>query len=365
MVDIQGFTDKARTKYQNAVDIAGKIQNQGLKAYAYSELGVSCSYTNELIEAKENYLKSYNLYKKLGNRLRLSLLLQTSARSICQFLIMKARLNITMRELSLPGDNKRSLILNLTGLADAYSNLSNYSEALKYYNEAKKLSVDIKAVELSIKINSGLGALNYNLDRTDNALRYYLQAESECGKINNPFLTADIYDKLGTVYSALDSLNIAEQYFLEAEKLSRQNNSSYTALLSAINRAEVIVKKGEYSNALVLLNTITKGTSSRNFPYLEARAENLRGSILVERDDFEGAQSAYNHTIEILKDLNEKTLEVEAYFNLAKLNDSRNFSDAAESYYRSAIALIEDVSRSLFRQEDVQISYFSGNRDCV
>ena len=363
MDDIQGFTDKARTKYQNAVDIAEKIQNQGLKAYAYSELGVSYSYTNELIEAKENYLKSYNLYKKLGNRLRLSLLSENIGKIYMSIFNYESAIKYYNEGIEFAGDNKRSLILNLTGLADAYSNLSNYSEALKYYNEAKKLSADIKAVELSIKINSGLGALNYNLDRTDNALSYYLQAESECGKINNPFLTADIYDKLGTVYSALDSLNIAEQYFLEAEKLSRQNNSSYTALLSAINRAEVIVKKGEYSNALVLLNTITKGTSSRNFPYLEARAENLRGSILVERDDFEGAQSAYNHTIEILKDLNEKTLEVEAYFNLAKLNDSRNFSDAAESYYRSAIALIEDVSRSLFRQEDVQISYFSGNRD--
>ena len=80
--------------------------------------------------------------------------------------------------MNIAGDNKRSLVLNITGLADAYSNLSNYSESLKYYNEAKKLSREIKSIDLSIKINSGLGALYFNLDRPDNALVYYLQAES-------------------------------------------------------------------------------------------------------------------------------------------------------------------------------------------
>ncbi len=363
MDDIQGFIDKARTKYNNAVDIAEKTHNQELRAYAYSELGVSFSYTSELIEAKENYLKSYALYKQMGNRLRLALLSENIGKIYMSIFNYESAISSYKEGIEYAGDNKRSLVLNLTGLADAYSNLSNYSESLKYYNEAKKLSADIKAVELSIKINSGLGALYYNLDHPDNALNYYLKAESECSKINNPFLTADLYDKLGTVYSSLDSLNIAEQYFLEAEKLADKSGTSYTALLAAVNRAEVLVKKEEYSKALVLLNTISKSSSNRNFPYLQARSENLRGNILEKRDDFEGARSAYNRTLEIVKNLNEKTLEVEAYFNLAKLNDSRNLNDSAESYYKSAIALIEDVSRPLFRQEDVQISYFSGNRD--
>jgi len=363
MDDIQGYVEKARTKYQSAVDIAEKIQNQDLEAYAYSELGVSFSYTNELIEAKENYLKSYALYKQMKNRLRLSLLSENIGKIYMSIFNYEGAISSYMEGIEYAGDNKRSLVLNLTGLADAYSNLSNYSESLKYYNEAKKLSGEIKAVELSIKINSGLGALNYNIDRPDNALNYYLQAESECSKINNPFLTADIYDKLGTVYSALDSLGIAEQYFTEAEKLAVSNNASYTGLLSAINKAEVLVKKKEYSNALVLLNTITKSSPAGNFSYILARVENLRGSILEKRNDFEGARSAYEKTLGIVKNLNEKTLEVEAYYNLAKLNDSLNLKDTAEGYYKSAIALIEDVSRPLFRQEDVQISYFSGNRE--
>ncbi len=363
MDDIQGFINKARTKYINAVGIAEKIHDSELKAYAYSELGVSFSYTNELIEAKENYLKSYALYKEIGNHQRLALLSGNIGKIYMTIFNYESAISCYKDGIEYAGDNKRSLVLNLTGLADAYSNLSNYSESLKYYNQAKKLSSDIKTGELSVNINSGLGALNYNLDRYNNSLGYYLQAEKECDNINNPFLTADIYDKLGIVYSALDSFDLAEAYFAEAENLAGKNRASYTALLSAVNRAEVLVKKKEYSKALVLLNTITGTTSSGNNQYLQARAENLRGVILEKRDDYVGAQSAYNHSLEKVKSLNEKTLEVETYFNLAKLNDSRELNEAAESYYKSAIALIENVSRPLFRQEDVQISYFSDNRD--
>lgn len=362
MDDVQGFIDKARDKYKQALGIAERIQNIELKAYTLSELGVSYSYTNELIEAKDNYLKSYTLYRQMGNRLRLSLLSDNIGKIYMSIFNYESAIKYYQEGIEFAGDNKRSLILNFTGLADAYSNLANYAEALKYYNQAKKLSSEINEIELGININSGLGALNFNLDRPNNALGYYLQAETESGKINNPYISADIYDKLGVVYSSLDSFDISEKYFLEAQKLAKESHASYTAVLSGINLSDVLIKKQNYSKALVILNTSLKNSVSDGFPYLQACAEILRGNIFEKKDDFEGAKSAYRQAAEIVKNLNEKNLEVEAFYSLAKLFESKNLNEAAESYYSSAVNIIEDVSRPLFSQEDVQISYFSGNR---
>ncbi len=363
MDDVQGFIVKARDKYKQALIIAERIHNIELKAYTLSELGVSYSYTNELIEAKDSYLKSYSLFRQMGNRLRLSLLSDNIGKIYMSIFNYESAIKYYQEGIEFAGDNKRSLVLNLTGLADAYSNLANYAEALKYYNQAKKLSSEINEIELGININSGLGALNFNLDRSNNALGYYLQAESECSKINNPYLSADIFDKLGVVYSYLDSLNISERYFSEAQKLAKENHASYTAVLSGTDLAEVLVKKQDYTKALVILNESLKKSVSEGFPYLQARAEILRGNIFEKENDFEGAKSAYNQAVETVKNLNEKNLEVEAYYSLAKLFESNNLSEAAESYYSSAVNVIEDVSRPLFSQEDVQISYFAGNRN--
>ncbi len=363
MDDIQGFITKARDKYKQALVIADKIHNIELEAYAHSELGVSYSYTNELIDERDNYLKSYRLFKQMGNQLRLSLLSDNIGKIYLSIFNYESAIKYYKDGIEFAGDNKRSLVLNLTGMADAYTNLANYSEALKYYNQAKKLSSEINEIELSVNISSGLGALNFNLDRPQNALGYYLQAESECSRINNPFLTADIYDKLGVVYSSLDSLDISENYFNEARSMALQNHAAYTSALSGIDLSEVLVKKKEYIGALAALKESLKNSSPEEFPYLHARSEIIKGNILERQNDLDGAEASYNKALRLVKDLNEKNLKVEAYYCLAKLSDKKNLYKIAESYYSAAVKIIEDVSRPLFSQEDVQISYFSGNHD--
>lgn len=363
MADAQGIIKSAREEYSKALEIAGTIQNVDLKAYALSELGVSYSYTNELIEAKENYLDSYKLFKATGNKLRLSLLSDNIGKVYMSIFNYDAAIKYYKEGIEFAGDYKRALILNLTGLGDAYSNLANYSEALKYYNQARKLSAEINEIELSININSGLGALNYNLNRSENALTYYQKADSECAKINNPFLTSDIYDKLGNIYLSLDSLNVAENYFRQSLNLSQKSNAQYSAVLAGIDLAGTLIKKNQSANAIDILNQSIKSAISGSFSYLQAKAEILRGNIFRDINDFEKAKSCYINAMNLANNLNERNLQIECYYDLAKLYDFKKLDDEAESYYSSAIKLIEDVSRPLFNSEDVQISYFSGNRE--
>ena len=52
--------------------MAEEIENKELLAFLYSELGVSFTYTNNLVEARKNYEKSYSLYELFKNDERLS-----------------------------------------------------------------------------------------------------------------------------------------------------------------------------------------------------------------------------------------------------------------------------------------------------
>jgi CHAT domain-containing protein len=61
--------------------------------------------------------------------------------------------------------------------------------------------------------------------------------------------------------------------------------------------------------------------------------------------------------------INDPDIKIEAYTSLAKLFDKNNLSEAANSYYTSAINLIDDISRPLFKSNDVQISYISTKQD--
>ncbi|HSP89210.1 MAG TPA: CHAT domain-containing tetratricopeptide repeat protein, partial [Ignavibacteriaceae bacterium] len=100
-----------------------------------------------------------------------------------------------------------------------------------------------------------------------------------------------------------------------------------------------------------------------SFNYLSARAKIIEGEIEIENGNFQKAESLLKEALEIARNLNEFNLQVEASYTLAKLFDKNNFDEAAESYYKTSVELIDNVSRPLFEESEVQISYFSSQKD--
>ena len=94
-----------------------------------------------------------------------------------------------------------------------------------------------------------------------------------------------------------------------------------------------------------------------------ARGNVVAGEIASKQNKFKNAEELFKKAAEISKRLNEFNLLTESYYLLAKMFDEKGFNEAAESYYKSATNLIEDVSRPLFEKNDIQISYFSSKRE--
>src|SRR3989304_5114447 len=158
--DNNGEMDKARKFFKEGIIAAKDVNDTESLAFANSELGVSYTFTNELVDAKKNYIAGYELYKKLGNSVSPALLSNKLGRLYMNFFDCKSALKYFDEGIQFAGDDKRAQALNLTGLADAYANLSNYSKALRYYREAQKISAEIKDIALNTEISTGLGALN-------------------------------------------------------------------------------------------------------------------------------------------------------------------------------------------------------------
>jgi tetratricopeptide (TPR) repeat protein len=211
-------------KFNEAASLADEINDLEGKASAYSELGVSYSFTNDQIKSKENYRKSFGIYKLLGNKVRLSLLSQNLGKISLNMFNYKEALEFFQEGLNFAAENKRAQVLNLTGIGDCYSNLSNYTKALRYYLDAKKIASEIKELALSAEVDYGLGVLNYSLDRFSSALKYFQAAEKDADAAENPFLAADICHKIGISYFSLDSLDKAEIYLNEGSSMQKYSN---------------------------------------------------------------------------------------------------------------------------------------------
>ena len=360
--DVKGDLDKSREDYVAAIEIAERISDIDAEALAHSELGVSYSFTNELIKAKQNYEKSYKLYSLAGNHLRLSLLSYNLGKIYTQLFDYESALKQFQMGIDYSGENKRAMIENLIGMADVYSNLLNYSKAIELYREAQNLSKEIKEVSLDAQINYSLGVLNFGLNRYQNSLDY-LKKSLRINNHTDTYFSAQIFNQMAVVYNEMDSLKIASVYFNKAIELSKKNNDSYSEVSSCIDLAALYTKEDDLKNAGQTLNMAGKVLEKNKSDYLSAQLYLIEGKILRAKKEFRGAKLAFMKAAELGVKLNEFDTEIEAYYLLAKLFKESNLNEAAESYYKTAVSLIEDVSRPLFEDEQVQISYYSSKED--
>jgi len=356
--DVKGELDKSRKDYVSAIEIAERISDIDAEALAHSELGVSYSFTNELIKAKQNYEKSYKLYSEAGNQLRLSLLSYNMGKIYTQMFDYESALKQFQTGIDYSGENKRAMIENLIGMADIYTNLSNYSKAIELYREAQNISKEIKEVSLDAQINYSLGVLNFGLDRYQNSLDY-LKKSSRLNNQSDTYFSAQIFNQMAVVYKGMDSLKNASIYFNKAIELSKKNNDSYSEVSSCIDLASLYIKEDDLKNAGQTLGMARKVLEKNRSEYLAAQSYLIEGKILKAKKEINGARQAFMKAAELGAKLNEFDTEIEADYLMAKLFEENNLNEGAESYYKSAVRLIEDVSRPLFEDEQVQISYYA------
>lgn len=358
--DVYGNIEKARSGFKEAINTAQNINDFESQALGYSELGVSFSFTNELIKAKQNYLKSYALYSMTGNKLRLALLANNLGKVFMTMFDYNAALKYYQEGIDLSGENKRAQVLNLMGLADVYTNLSNYSKALELYREAKNISSQIKEASIEADIDYGLGSLYFNLDRNKSALDYFKNS-NKLSKGLNPYLTAETFNQIGLVYYRLDSLEKAEKYFYNSLKIGDELNDAYTNALAYTNLALVYEAKNNLNKALNFIEKAKTISRQNNFKYFLAQNYLIEGNI--NKADLTKARNSCMKALELGKELNEFNTQIEANYNLAKLFENNNLNSEAESFYKAAVKLIEGVSQPLFSEEKVQIAYNSSKNE--
>jgi CHAT domain-containing protein/tetratricopeptide (TPR) repeat protein len=357
--DQKGDVNIARQKYQAAVNIAIEINDQEIKALALSELGVSFSYTNNLIESKQNYVDSFILYQETGNTARLSLLANNIGKVYASMFNYESALEYFQKGLRYAGDNKRSIALNLLGLADAYARISDFAKALNYYRQVQEISSQIKDISISADALSRLGALNYNISNFNNALKYYSSAADLMSSSADPFSKAEIYDNLGLVYLQLDSLDAAEYNYQQSFNLAVKNKDYHTESLSACDLTDFFIEKDNLNEAERYFIAAKKAASMDGSKYLAAITDLVAGKINLKKKNIGKSIENNKDAGAIAKEINDRNIQIEANYLLAKLYKSNNQESQADNYYKSAIKLIEDVSYNLFQKEDIQIAYFT------
>lgn len=361
--DLFGNISEARIKFNHAIKLSNDVEDQELQAIALSELAVSYTYTNELIDARKNYSKSYEIFKELNNYERLSNLSSNIGSLYSQISNHKQALKFYNDGLAYAGENINSQILNLRGLGDVYANLSNYSKSIEYYKKAKELSIKIKDVKSEISADLSLGTLQYNINNPLAALNIFLDCKIKLNGVDDPYLQEEVLFKIGLVYSALGSLEQSHEYFSAALKISESVQDVYYESLISTELAFTYYRQNELVLAEKLLLSTMKKSNANGFTQLLASQNIYLGRIAERRNNLETAIHHYTEAAKIASRTKDYNNILESEFLLGKVFETKNELDKAEQHYLNAINLTDKIAEYLVSNSEIQISHFSGLDD--
>lgn len=351
---------EAREDFQRAIEMAKEIENTELLSFLYSELGVSFTYTNNLIESRKNYERSFALYEQLKNNERLSYLSSNIGSLYLQISNYYSAHEFYKKGLMFAGENKLGRILSLTGLGDVYSNESNYAKALEYYSLAKAIADSINDVSSISKIDQGIGALYFNANRPYEALEVLRKTESSLTPKDSPFETIKLYSKIGTILTSLDSLTESEKYFSKALQLADEVGDIYSSLLIKTELAHNYTLQQKYQGALKLLFEVQNLSKSYELTQLLGVQELYKGMIYSAQGDLVNSTKNFENAFKMSESVNDFSNQVEAAYLLGKNYDEKGNSSEAEKWYKNAIQVIEQITLPLTLNQEIQISHFSG-----
>ena len=357
--DQYGEIYEARGDFQKAIKMAEEIENVELLAFLYSEIGVSFTYTSNLIEARENYKKSFLLYEQMRNDERLSYLSSNIGSLFLQISNYKSAIEYYNKGLKYSGENKLGQILNLTGLADVYSNESNYAKSLKYYNRAKEIADSIKDVSSAIKIDQGIGALYYNINRPFDALELLKKSDSNISSDESPFELIKLYSKIGTVLTSIDSISQAETYFQKGLKLANKYGDIYSSIVLKTELAYNYFKQANYNDATKLLSEAQTSSKEYELTQLLGLQELYFGKIYEAQNKVDKSIEKYLTAFQLSGSVHDYNNQIEAAYLLGRNYEKKNHSKS-EEWYLTAIDINEKISSPLSLNQEIQIAHFSG-----
>jgi CHAT domain-containing protein/uncharacterized protein HemY len=361
--DYNGKVEEAQKQLQAALKFAFEIEDIELQALIYSETGVSYTYSGNIVEARKQYERSLEIYKKLKNNERLANLCSNIGLLFIQTGNYSAAIKSFEDGLLFAGENVVSKIINLRGLGDVYLNISDYSKALEFYNQAKIISEKIKNVNQRAVSDLSIGTLFYNLNRPNKALSIFKKILTDTIEVKDPYFQEDLFFKIALAYSDLDSTNLAQHYFSKALSITQSIGDVYYETLIPTFQADNFIKAREYNKAENLLNNIRKRTIELGYNQLYALQTLLGGISRFNQKKIAEASALFREAEEKSLASNDFNTAIEAKYYLAQCFEIENRLVEAEKKYSEAITLIEKISSSATDKSQLEIYHFTALSD--
>lgn len=227
-----------------------------------------------------------------------------------------------------------------------YAELGNLRRAMTSFKRAlsalkASTSPDVEAIVLM-----NLGIVHNIMGQIDIALTYFKRAQSQFEQLGDLRRLAELHHNIGMAYLAQQSFNDAFNEFDTSHGLSTKEHLDSIGGMATLGKASVCYHRQDFDMALRLVNQALLLLSAGRDRASLADCYKVKGMILREKSNTEGARSYLQTSLRMNVELKNRLNEAESYFELAVLDARCQQLNRAGEMFRKAKALFEKVGAS-------------------
>ncbi|MBC8384102.1 MAG: tetratricopeptide repeat protein [Candidatus Cloacimonetes bacterium] len=219
-------------------------------------------------------------------------------------------------------------------LAETYSRLGNYNKTLEYYLKALQIKDQDDSEKIDILYN--LGIVSSNLSEYTQALEYNDQALSLCKMVDHKPKIAAIYNNIGVIYQNLSNYDKALSNFLDSLQIY-EYLKQIEGQASALNNIGNIYRfLSNYENALENYQKSLKLNTDISNDFGIANTLNNIGVIFYDQKKYPEALKYFNNSLEKHKENGDKKGIAALFNNIGDVYaDQKLFQDALKNFLKS------------------------------
>ena len=184
---------------------------------------------------------------------------------------------LNLRSVDLSRQIKDSVYLakTLFNTGSSYRLKEDYENAVKYYEEGKKLFESFGDKRMIAQAYDILQNLFTSMKQYRKSLEYGKKAIKELKEIDNPTLLGTAYNNLGLNYISLRQFDSAKNYFNEALSIALKTNDQNMVANLYLNMADVFIEQGNFLSIKSYMDKVL--IISRKMQLYESEAIALKG----------------------------------------------------------------------------------------
>lgn len=249
-----GNYDAAKALTLKALQIAKKNDDWKGLYYSYYRLGNTFYYENDFDQALVNYLKVDSIFE--------------------------------LHERKEP-----ALAASLSNIGSIYMEFKNFDQAIKYFQESKKVYHGMNRKEGEVYIDFNMGKVKFNQKKYKEAIQTFLSTLSYYSSVKNLSYMADISGWLASSYLQSKDVNNSEKYYKKSATLALRAKNKLLEANAYIGLGEIAQINNNPNLTIEYLQKGLRLYEDMNISYNKAQILKNLASAHASKNDFKAAFS--------------------------------------------------------------------------